>query len=129
MACNLQVINGRNTYLSAVLFADRIFITVSQFSTFGTLLTGSLTSHPDGEDSITVRTVLGAPADEAEADAVELIARRVTQSAYKRYRRPLFLGCGLRGCDMESARVAVGAVESLLDKLEAAVVHAATGGT
>lgn len=112
-----QVLDGVSTYLCCLLFEDRVFITASQFSTFGTLVTGSRADHPDGTSSISVRTVLGAPASEEHADGLELVARRLVETCHARYRLPLFLGCGLRNCSLETARAAVAAVEALLDRL------------
>lgn len=112
----LQVLAGKEAYLSAMVFADRVFITISQYKTFGTLVIASQNERPGGESTISVRTVLGAPDREEDADAIELIARRLAATVHARFRRPLFIGCGLQNYSMDIARDAVAACEVLLEQ-------------
>ena len=88
----MQIIDAAPAELTCTVYADRIFVSVAQLPSLGTLISATATKHIDDTVTYEFKTLLGS----REGDEwLGLIARRVLESVYADTGLPLLLALAL----------------------------------
>jgi proteasome assembly chaperone 3 len=102
-------VEGQCVDIVVTVYADRVFVVVTELPSFGTLIQATPEVYPDGAVEFKIKTLLG---DRDEDDFVMLLARRIVESVFRDTGLPLLLSVALRKPSEQAIRAIVVRLEA-----------------